>query len=98
MRMTPERFDHLLSCVSPYMKARFCRSREVISHEERLAITLRYLATGKLEHDAFDVFVFYIYVFHCCLTDYNRQISAIHCYTLKNMLTLSYSINCVKDN
>ncbi|XP_067949581.1 putative nuclease HARBI1 [Watersipora subatra] len=44
--MSPERFEHLLSLVSPHMKERRCRSREVISHKERLALTIRYLATG----------------------------------------------------
>lgn len=46
IRMSPERFDHLLSLVSPCLANRSNRAREVISHAERLAVTLRYLATG----------------------------------------------------
>lgn len=45
-RMTPERFEHLLSLVGPLIAKRKCRSRKAISEAERLMITLRYLATG----------------------------------------------------
>ena len=44
--MFPERLEHLLSIVGPYITKRECRSRKPISPEERLVITLRYLATG----------------------------------------------------
>ena len=44
--MSPERFEHLLQLVGPCMKIRHCRSRQPISHAERLALTLRFLATG----------------------------------------------------
>lgn len=44
--MSPERLEHLLSLVAPYMKKRSCRSRETISIKQRLVVTLRYLATG----------------------------------------------------
>ena len=43
--MSPERFDHLLRLVRDRIKRKF-HIREPISAEERLAITLRYLATG----------------------------------------------------
>lgn len=43
--MTPERFEHLNKLTSPHLKKQ-CRSRQAISPRERLAITLRYLATG----------------------------------------------------
>ena len=42
IRMTPERFGHLLSLVGP----RNTRMREGISAAERLTLTLRYLAIG----------------------------------------------------
>ena len=45
MRMSPERFDHLLTLVRGRIERKF-HIREPISAEERLAITLRYLATG----------------------------------------------------
>ena len=44
--MSPERFDHLLSLVKPYISIGQCFSRIPIQAEERLAITLRYLASG----------------------------------------------------
>ena len=44
--MTPNRFSHLLSMVCSYIKMNQSNSREAISPEERLAICLRYLATG----------------------------------------------------
>ena len=46
MRMSPERLEHLLNLIGPYMKTRRCRSREPISMKERLVLTLRFLATG----------------------------------------------------
>ncbi|XP_046863139.1 protein ALP1-like [Xenia sp. Carnegie-2017] len=48
-RMSPERLEHLLSLVAPYMKKRSCRSRETISIKQRLVVTLRYLATEKFD-------------------------------------------------
>ena len=47
MRMTPNRFEHLLSLVAPFIQKRTTRFREPISPPQRLALTLRYLATGE---------------------------------------------------
>ena len=44
--MSPERFEHLLTCVGPLISKGPCRSRKPISAAERLLVTLRYLATG----------------------------------------------------
>ena len=44
--MSPERFQHMLHLVGPFMQERKCRSRCPISKEERLCLTLRYLASG----------------------------------------------------
>ena len=44
--MTPQRFEHLLTLVAPFLKKKHCRSRVPISPEERLVVTIRYLATG----------------------------------------------------
>ena len=44
--MSPERFEHLLTLVSPYIQKKSCRSRDPISPAERLVLTLRYLASG----------------------------------------------------
>jgi hypothetical protein len=43
--MSPERFDHLCSLTQAQLTKR-CWNRKPISAQERLAITLRYLATG----------------------------------------------------
>ena len=40
MKMSPDRYEHLLSIVGPHL-------REPISPSERLTITLRYLASGE---------------------------------------------------
>ena len=45
-RMSPERFEDLLTLVDPFISNKPCRSRSSISEAERLVITLRYLATG----------------------------------------------------
>ena len=44
--MSPERFEHLVNCVGPFITKGPCRSLEPISAGERLLVTLRYLATG----------------------------------------------------
>ena len=44
--MSPDRFDHLLSLVKPLIEKKDTTFRKAISAEERLAITLRFLATG----------------------------------------------------
>ena len=44
--MSPERYENLLQCVAPLLKARQCRTRESISPAERITLTLRYLASG----------------------------------------------------
>lgn len=45
-RMSPERFDHLLSLVSPLISKEDTNFRKSISAGERLALTLRFLASG----------------------------------------------------
>ena len=45
-RMSPERFEDLLTLVGPFIAKKPCRSRNPISEAERLMVTLRYLATG----------------------------------------------------
>ena len=48
--MSPERFDHLFSLVGPLISKLATRFRNPISPSERLAVTLRYLATGDSQH------------------------------------------------
>ena len=47
MRMSPDRFEHLLSLIEPLVKKETTNFREPISAGERLSITLRFLATGE---------------------------------------------------
>ena len=44
--MSPERFDHLLSLVGPLITKQDKQLREAIPPDERLALTLRFLASG----------------------------------------------------
>ena len=46
-QMSPERFQHLLELVGPLITKKPCRSGEVITPQERLMVTLRYLAEGE---------------------------------------------------
>ena len=46
IRMTPERFEHLLSLVGPLITKVNTKMRQAISAAERLTLTLRYLARG----------------------------------------------------
>jgi len=48
LRMDKESFDILLGKVAPYIERQTTCMRECISPEERLAVTLRYLATGTI--------------------------------------------------
>ena len=48
LRMSPERFSHLLSLVQERITKNDTRFRKSISAEERLVLTLRFLATGEL--------------------------------------------------
>ena len=45
--MTPNRFEHLVTLVAPLIEKRTTRFREPISASQRLALTLRFLATGE---------------------------------------------------
>ena len=45
--MSPELFDHLLSLVAPLISKEGTQFRKAISAAERLALTLRFLATGE---------------------------------------------------
>lgn len=47
--MSPERFQHLLSLVGPRIRKQDTMMREAISPEERLTLTLRFLASGDCQ-------------------------------------------------
>ena len=47
MRMNPETFHELLEKVRPFIEKKTTTIRKSISAEEKLAFTLRYLATGE---------------------------------------------------
>ena len=51
--MSPERFENLLQLVAPYVMKKPCRSRQTIAPAERLAITLRYLASGDSQQSQY---------------------------------------------
>ena len=44
--MSPERFEHLLAMVVPFISEKDTCFRKCISAAERFALTLRFLATG----------------------------------------------------
>ena len=46
LRMSPEKFEHLLTLVGPLISKRATKMRELISAAERLTLTLRMLASG----------------------------------------------------
>ena len=46
LRMTPDVFDRIVEAVRPYIKRRDTNFRKAITVEERVTITLYYLATG----------------------------------------------------
>lgn len=48
LRMYSEDFDHLLRAVTPLIEKENTNYRDAITAEKRLAITLRFLVTGKI--------------------------------------------------
>ena len=48
VRMGPEEFNELVCGISPMIERKYTIFRRAISVKERLAVTLRYLATGNL--------------------------------------------------
>ena len=46
LRMSPERFEHLLTLVGPLISKKATKMRELSSAAERLTLTLRMLASG----------------------------------------------------
>jgi len=50
LRMDEDHFNHLVSLVSPLIKKEDKCLREAISPAERVALTLRFLATGESFH------------------------------------------------
>ena len=51
--MSPERFNHLLCLVEESIIKRITQFRMLISPQERLALTLRFLASGESQHELF---------------------------------------------
>ena len=49
LRMTPDRFGHLLSLVQPKIEKKDTHFRKCIPAEARLALTLRFLASGETQ-------------------------------------------------
>ena len=49
VRMTPQRFEHLLSLVGPHLQRTTTKMREPISPAERLVLTLIFLASGDFQ-------------------------------------------------
>jgi len=47
LRMDPDTYHELLHLIGPYITRHDTRMRDCISANERLDITLRYLATGR---------------------------------------------------
>ena len=51
LRMSKDRFDHLLTLITDKITKKDTKLREAITAEERLVITLRYLASGMSQQD-----------------------------------------------
>ncbi|KAF6215678.1 hypothetical protein GE061_000009, partial [Apolygus lucorum] len=51
LRMDVEVFEELLNMVTPFIQKKDTLMREAVTAEERLVVTLRYLATGRSYED-----------------------------------------------
>ena len=47
VRLTPQRFEHLLSLVGPHLQLTTTKMREPISSAERLVLRMRFLTSGE---------------------------------------------------
>lgn len=81
-RMTPENFDFLLEKVTPFIAKKDTQMRKSISAEIRLAITIRYLATG----DSYRSLMFLFRVAHNTISG----IVSITCKAIYSVLHLDY--------
>jgi hypothetical protein len=59
-RMTPENFQKLVTILSPYITKQDTNMRESISAEERLFITVRFLASGTVLYYCIQQNVYYM--------------------------------------
>ena len=62
LRMQQPQFDELLAKVTPIIEKRDTRMRESISPAERLAITLRFLASGMYDGFCFVLRTYLAYI------------------------------------
>ena len=51
MRMSKDKFDHLLSLLEPSLQKKDTNCRKAIPAKKRLVLTLRYLASGSTQQD-----------------------------------------------
>ena len=58
--MTPENFQKLVTILSPYITKQDTNMRESISAEERLFITVRFLASGTVLYYCIQQNVYYM--------------------------------------
>ena len=56
VRMTPQRFELLLSLVGPHLQRTTTKMREPISPAEKLVLTLRFLASGDSQQSLYLLF------------------------------------------
>lgn len=56
VRLTADQFDYLLSLVGPHIEKQDTNMRSSISATNRLALTLRYLATGEVRCSTYFAF------------------------------------------
>ena len=90
-RMTPTRYDQLLSLVGPAIIRQHTNFRSPISPGERLAVTLRFLATG----DSMQTIAFSYRLGHSTVCN----ISEDTCDSLWNVLAPEYlhALSCAAD-
>ncbi|CAB4007448.1 Hypothetical predicted protein [Paramuricea clavata] len=80
--MSPDLFDHLLSLVGPLIAKKHCKSRKPISPSKRLAVTVRYLATG----DSQQSHAFYFRIGRSTVSNIVKE----SCYALCTALNQDY--------
>ena len=62
LRMDIESFEELLQAVSPLIQRQDTHMRQAITPGERLALTLRFLATGTKSQDSVSYWCIYMHV------------------------------------
>ena len=90
-RMNEQLFNELLKKITPYLTRKDTVMRDSLSVEERLALTLRFLATGR----AFEDMKFSVIISPSAISQAVIEICEALIYVLQDYMKVSQTLKCV---